>query len=1404
MDGGVESNPGPTCTCPNRTLGTQGRHRKDCPRSQRGNTNTAENSPPQTPRSATEHVGAFDSSVDIPPLESLMSLHVPLLDRIPRGVAMVVSSLLAGVMQAAAQGSAAGWTKLLAFPKLVLGKCKRGGSKAVTATVKRRCLLWASGNFSQLTTEAHALAAGHAGSSTTSFPVNDEDDDQLGIGLSTDVEDSGQLDRRTVEKVIRLGKARCYQKAVNALSAAKVAPTTPETTAQMKEKHPSAAEPPLPLDVQTVEVPVFSEASVLKHLKSFKRGTAAGPSGLSAQHLTDLLGPASPLLGPLASLTNSIAKGSVPDGAREYVFGAKLVALVKKDGGLRPIACGEITRRLAAKSLGKLKEVRQLAKSLDAQVGVGVSSGADSMITCLRRVGATFLRAGDPRKGIIKIDLKNAFNLVDRAAILQAVKDLAPSLLPYALAAYARRSRLGFGDEVIWSECGVQQGDPLGPLLFCLVLHQVLQKVKSRLPQTPGSLGGDLDATAFYLDDGIVAGDWEKLAAWLATFQSEGEKCGMYLNRAKSEAVSHPDAPAPAYVQDMKQVKLDNWEVLGAPCGTPHHVREAVSALLLKAERRAKAIASLPDPHVALALIRMSAGFSTVVHLMRSTGSIGDFAFVDSFTRRALATITGATISKDREWTQASLPLRMGGLGLHSCSNVAALAGIAAAGDGARGMIRLASPSMLETLTPCIDPVCVESLKCSRLAHFPEVQTAVRDSLQANTYQHHRQKTWSKQISEARHKAFLSKLSTKERARISSCSAKHASIWLYGCPDSPPDLWLAGPEFIALIRIRLGLPVSTAPCLCTLCGKVQADIWGDHSLSCMAAGARTRLHNELRNSFAALARLAFLAPILEPQPFSTTTHKGKRVDVAYIMNDSIHLVDVAVTHSVQQNAINAASASPGGAATSYQKVKEDKYLPAIAAEPAFVSSRMVLIPVVFDTFGAAGEKGAAELDLVISTLQRRRLDMPATTVSQVAFHKLLFGVMRGVARILLANSTWEIGEDDMDTHLLGPLEGDRSASADSFECQMLPTTDPAPAPETPTPPTPPEASTSNNLTQPNPQMDMEAPAPSREGQPNQTKRMRLEAPPSVPPNELGFPSPLAPQLFSVMENSPNDSKAAEHPAGRVGAETGDQTLDSCKANRPGIQDATSPGVALLLGEGEGGTDVLRGNGHRRAGGIQDSRVLLEEQDQGEEASGCEARPVSASGEPSPDIVSAPTLEPNSLYRSREQGLAQLRAPEGAKRRRSQDQEEESIKATKVKRKAHSCPPLPQHSNSRQGRPAGSCGGYPTLPHVALPKFSPTPTPGVAQRRVHSQPPPKQETTAAKNVIVLDDGSFLYWPGGGAPSPEQIKDLLFYDAPTASPKPEASSVNNVAPSPSPSPSPSHSSLSLSASPPPQRA
>ncbi|KAJ9434783.1 hypothetical protein DIPPA_27379, partial [Diplonema papillatum] len=318
-----------------------------------------------------------------------------------------------------------------------------------------------------------------------------------------------------------------------------------------------------------------------------------------------------------------------------------------------------------------------------------------------------------------------------------------------------------------------------------------------------------LDARAFYLDDGAAAGLWEHLIVWLAAFELEGGAVGMHLNRGKSEVVCLAGERVPVEFAAMTRCSLESWEILGAPCGSEAAVREAVAKVLDRAEKRARAIASLPDPHTALALLNSCAGFVCVVSLMRATGPVADYGRVDTFMRRALARTLGAELG-DTEWAQASLPLRLGGLGMHSCADSAAVAGVAATLEGIKGLpllTRAPGGGPLQ-ITPTQDSVCAASLACPRLALYPEVLTEVRDSLQAGAAGAPRkQKEWSGKISAARQAGLLRDplVGVRGQARIRSCAAKHASTWLYGAHNAPDDLWMSPAELTVAVRLRLGM-----------------------------------------------------------------------------------------------------------------------------------------------------------------------------------------------------------------------------------------------------------------------------------------------------------------------------------------------------------------------------------------------------------------------------------------------------------------------------------------------------------------------------------------------------------------------------------------------------------------------
>ena len=124
------------------------------------------------------------------------------------------------------------------------------------------------------------------------------------------------------------------------------------------------------------------------------------------------------------------------------------VAVPKAKGGLRPIV-GELLRRLTGKCL--LEAVREAARDFfwPAQVGVAVPAGAEKAVHATRV--------------LVKLDFANAFNCIDRGAVLQRARDHFPSLARWATWCYGQPSRLQFGDHGLSSTCGVQQGDPLGP-----------------------------------------------------------------------------------------------------------------------------------------------------------------------------------------------------------------------------------------------------------------------------------------------------------------------------------------------------------------------------------------------------------------------------------------------------------------------------------------------------------------------------------------------------------------------------------------------------------------------------------------------------------------------------------------------------------------------------------------------------------------------------------------------------------------------------------------------------------------------------------------------------------------------------------------------------------------------------
>ncbi len=181
-------------------------------------------------------------------------------------------------------------------------------------------------------------------------------------------------------------RARCaaqdgrYSKAIQALTSDGLASPSPEILQEMRKKHPQAPPPSVPLD--PVPSPaILPEPAVLKGVRSFPNASAPGPSGLRPSHLQEAIRCPSPdcaaqALTTLTSLVNLLAAGRAPPSVLPHLCGATLLASPKKSGGHRPIAVGEVLRRLTSKCLASTSRSSAISSLTPLQLGVESKAAA--------------------------------------------------------------------------------------------------------------------------------------------------------------------------------------------------------------------------------------------------------------------------------------------------------------------------------------------------------------------------------------------------------------------------------------------------------------------------------------------------------------------------------------------------------------------------------------------------------------------------------------------------------------------------------------------------------------------------------------------------------------------------------------------------------------------------------------------------------------------------------------------------------------------------------------------------------------------------------------------------------------------------------------------------------------------
>ena len=343
------------------------------------------------------------------------------------------------------------------------------------------------------------------------------------------------------------------------------------------------------------------EAQAFKAIRLFPNGYGGGLDGLRPQHLKDMVGGLNrehetSLLQSLTLFVNLVLDGGVPTEIRPIFFGATLCALRKKDGGVRPIAIGNTLRRLVSKVA--VSACRDEYSNL-LQLGFGIKRGAEAAIHAAR----TFIHSHDDMV-LLKIDFANATNSINRDKALEAVSEHLPSLFSYTYSSYGASSFLAYGNHLVSSDEGVQQSDPLGPLLFCLTILPIVKCLS-------------LPLNMWYLDDVTLGGTPAQVLEDFHIIQSEGIKRGLRVNPGKCEVVSLSDSCDVTSFQHHRQVRVTDLTLLGAPLGDQAmtDILQNKNSELTTMESRLEWISA----HHALYLLRNCFSLPKLLYILRTS-----------------------------------------------------------------------------------------------------------------------------------------------------------------------------------------------------------------------------------------------------------------------------------------------------------------------------------------------------------------------------------------------------------------------------------------------------------------------------------------------------------------------------------------------------------------------------------------------------------------------------------------------------------------------------------------------------------------------------------------------------------------------------------------------------------------
>ena len=556
--------------------------------------------------------------------------------------------------------------------------------------------------------------------------------------------------------------------------------------------------------------------------------------------------------------------GEVPRDFLCANLGSRLIALRKPNGKVRPIACGSVLRRLAARAACAAFRDQVRTACGPYQYAVGRQAGCEQV-----HKAVTALSAADPRCVFLAFDASNAFNTLPRGVVLDAVAKRLPGLAVVVNnwlgqpTGHTYWQANGGKGVVVEATAGVDQGCPLSPALFAMGIADTLDNIIARV----GALSSAARVFS-YLDDVIVAIPSEHAAAAEAACVEELQRAGLVINTSKTAVwTKDPSTPLP---ESFATKRVSHMKCLGATAPWLHrddalsqlpvHDSADGDAAVAEAARFRERLAQLRagglrDQAAFQLLQTYSAG--CVTHLLRANYEQGSWVErLDEVWVGTAGDLAGDVLDETRQ-KQLFLRLTQGGMGLTSAKETAPLAFLASWAFCLHGVAVTVGAVSWATLSQRCASLAVDIRKAEEhVARLGEGKLTPPDWVACMLEPSSKlQGLWSRKLKDLHREVLLRELPSDDRVDFRSCGGPGAGGFLEApvARDGEATAVMPNAHFALAFRDRLRLPLCAPGSRCqrrdasgVVCGK-ELDPRGKHCKLCEFGSARTGRHNSLRD-----------------------------------------------------------------------------------------------------------------------------------------------------------------------------------------------------------------------------------------------------------------------------------------------------------------------------------------------------------------------------------------------------------------------------------------------------------------------------------------------------------------------------------------------------------------------------